>query len=614
MDPKTANVAEFLLENRQEGNNSNEENFWNEDISISSDRIVSNDINLVCGGSFSSAASFQEVKTTASQHKKRRRVFRVVRVSCTHCRQAKQACDDFRPCMRCVRLGLQDSCVDAPTSRPRRGSKTSSFLHKSSSPSVFQMEGKNRCLEPEIDKNDSQNLACFDQPYSSLEQKTSCSSNYVQSSGTIQIIGVSSAEQDLEASQFQSTTAEERISRLFIPVDCLTRGKPLIGANLNCQHFSNSKALGEACNIDVTVQGRSPSSYSLGNRTDDEDCFSFVNAENPSVTKSHQYSDEENYSDLIYSLSMKEGLIFVTGKIWNIMFSWDRELQDRIKNLADEQCLDMAKSEILFYFVAKSIERYVQFFSSNMTDSPYCNLFALNAAVQSLDSAGEEFAQRMVSLLPPKSPVLSDDQQNLFLESVPIAALKMSVSLDDSWHKILYVNGECCDLFGTTRRNLIELLSDPSSLHIIFVDNGWIVEPLKTLVSLRKGVLKRKSTFRLRSFRNEILDCLISTSFGTDSNWLPKHIIFYIQSFHKLDNRENYETSKESAECSMKEMRQTGHIYTARSVRDSISVPESLSSWNSVPSDSISVPNSSYMERSSTGQLINSEQHLWPHV
>jgi len=30
-----------------------------------------------------------------------------------------QACDDFRPCTRCVRLGLNESCVNAPSRRPK---------------------------------------------------------------------------------------------------------------------------------------------------------------------------------------------------------------------------------------------------------------------------------------------------------------------------------------------------------------------------------------------------------------------------------------------------------------------------------------------------------------
>lgn len=30
-----------------------------------------------------------------------------------------QACDDFRPCTRCMRLGLNESCVNAPSRRPK---------------------------------------------------------------------------------------------------------------------------------------------------------------------------------------------------------------------------------------------------------------------------------------------------------------------------------------------------------------------------------------------------------------------------------------------------------------------------------------------------------------
>ncbi|KAK1867237.1 hypothetical protein I4F81_009744 [Pyropia yezoensis] len=40
---------------------------------------------------------------------KKRRVFRLAKISCLHCRRSKQACDDFRPCTRCMRLGLNES-------------------------------------------------------------------------------------------------------------------------------------------------------------------------------------------------------------------------------------------------------------------------------------------------------------------------------------------------------------------------------------------------------------------------------------------------------------------------------------------------------------------------
>ncbi|GJD06060.1 hypothetical protein Gasu2_04970 [Galdieria sulphuraria] len=573
MNPKGTNIDGFLLEDPQDGK---QRLVRNEDVSASSDQVLSTDIKPLCGGCSRSGVSVEkEVKTTVSQHKKRRRVLRVVSISCTHCRQAKQACDDFRPCRRCVRLGLQATCVDAPSSRPRRCRKPTSSFQVSNIHSIFQRKGSNSVFEPDSDQNDRQNETYFDHSCPSLEHETSCSSfNHVDFSETIQIEGGTSPGQDLEARWFQSSIAEERVSTLFIPVDCLTRGKPITSVNLDCEQVSNRTILEEASGSDTLVHWRPL--YSYGSK-------------NLLSTNSDHCSDEENYSDLIYSLSKKEGLIFVTGRIWDIMVSWDQELQHKVENVEDEQILDLAKSEVLFYFVAKSIERYVQFFSSNVQDSPYCSLFALNAAIQSLDSSSEHFAQRMVSLLPPKSPVLSNDQQDLFLESVPIATLKMSVSLDDSWHKILYVNGECCDLFGTTRQTLIELLSDPSSLHVIFVDNGWFVEPLKTLCSLRKGILKRKSTFRLRSLRNEILDCLVSTSFGTDSDWLPKYIIFYIQSFHKLGNIGTHETSKESTKCSSKEKQQTDQVYSAgTSARDSISFPMSMSRLDSVHSDSTS--------------------------
>jgi hypothetical protein len=66
-----------------------------------------------------SARNKAEETPAESQKRRKRKVYRVVRVSCVNCRQSKQACDEFRPCARCIRLGLEEMCVDAPSSRPR---------------------------------------------------------------------------------------------------------------------------------------------------------------------------------------------------------------------------------------------------------------------------------------------------------------------------------------------------------------------------------------------------------------------------------------------------------------------------------------------------------------
>lgn len=42
---------------------------------------------------------------------------RKVSIACVHCAKSHVTCDDQRPCGRCVRKSLQDSCVDAPRKR-----------------------------------------------------------------------------------------------------------------------------------------------------------------------------------------------------------------------------------------------------------------------------------------------------------------------------------------------------------------------------------------------------------------------------------------------------------------------------------------------------------------
>lgn len=48
-----------------------------------------------------------------NKEKKRKQVV----LACTSCRSSKTACDDSRPCHRCIARGIGDSCVDAPKKR-----------------------------------------------------------------------------------------------------------------------------------------------------------------------------------------------------------------------------------------------------------------------------------------------------------------------------------------------------------------------------------------------------------------------------------------------------------------------------------------------------------------
>ncbi|KAI0718677.1 hypothetical protein C8T65DRAFT_737032 [Cerioporus squamosus] len=47
----------------------------------------------------------------------RKAVAKTVKVACVNCRAAAKRCDAGRPCARCVKYGLQDTCVDAPRKR-----------------------------------------------------------------------------------------------------------------------------------------------------------------------------------------------------------------------------------------------------------------------------------------------------------------------------------------------------------------------------------------------------------------------------------------------------------------------------------------------------------------
>lgn len=38
---------------------------------------------------------------------------------CVRCKIGKTFCDEGRPCRRCIRLGHENDCVDAPSKQPR---------------------------------------------------------------------------------------------------------------------------------------------------------------------------------------------------------------------------------------------------------------------------------------------------------------------------------------------------------------------------------------------------------------------------------------------------------------------------------------------------------------
>lgn len=75
---------------------------------------------------------------------------------CTNCRSAGKRCDSGRPCLRCVKKGLEDSCKDAPNRRrkPVRGSQQRGA---EPTPSVEhpQMAGTSGSAEPTAHQSES---------------------------------------------------------------------------------------------------------------------------------------------------------------------------------------------------------------------------------------------------------------------------------------------------------------------------------------------------------------------------------------------------------------------------------------------------------------------------
>ncbi|KAK7043783.1 hypothetical protein VNI00_008395 [Paramarasmius palmivorus] len=56
---------------------------------------------------------------------------RQVKVACTSCQRACKKCDDARPCLRCVKYGISDECVDSQRKERRKGVKRGPYRKRS---------------------------------------------------------------------------------------------------------------------------------------------------------------------------------------------------------------------------------------------------------------------------------------------------------------------------------------------------------------------------------------------------------------------------------------------------------------------------------------------------
>lgn len=59
------------------------------------------------------ASDYDKSGRIIDQPKKRSKV----RNACVGCKKVKTACDEERPCRRCIRLGIEDQCIDAVARR-----------------------------------------------------------------------------------------------------------------------------------------------------------------------------------------------------------------------------------------------------------------------------------------------------------------------------------------------------------------------------------------------------------------------------------------------------------------------------------------------------------------
>lgn len=48
---------------------------------------------------------------------------RQVKNACTNCQKACKKCDDARPCLRCVKYGVAEECIDSQRKERRKGVK-----------------------------------------------------------------------------------------------------------------------------------------------------------------------------------------------------------------------------------------------------------------------------------------------------------------------------------------------------------------------------------------------------------------------------------------------------------------------------------------------------------
>lgn len=64
---------------------------------------------------------------------------RQVKNACTNCQKACKKCDDARPCLRCVKYGIAEECVDSQRKERKKGVKRGPYKKR---------DGKGKIIHP----------------------------------------------------------------------------------------------------------------------------------------------------------------------------------------------------------------------------------------------------------------------------------------------------------------------------------------------------------------------------------------------------------------------------------------------------------------------------------
>ncbi|OBZ86919.1 putative transcriptional regulatory protein C27B12.11c [Choanephora cucurbitarum] len=82
--------------------------------------------NLYLPDNFESLEPYPSIPTTKANNKRRSQV----KNACVNCQKACKKCDEGRPCQRCIKLGITDTCINSPRKERKKGFKRGPYKKK----------------------------------------------------------------------------------------------------------------------------------------------------------------------------------------------------------------------------------------------------------------------------------------------------------------------------------------------------------------------------------------------------------------------------------------------------------------------------------------------------